>query len=133
MRTLKSPLTQKNKNSVRDYSAGNSDMIGLPGTKFRENVDKQVKAYIDKQKMKKQTKPNPAPKQVGTPRPQVKTKTEMSKVEGPMKMKVSKKTAYDVKQASNQKLKPNARKHYAENAQAAMKQKKSPAPKMKKC
>jgi len=50
----------------------------------------------------------------------------------PAKMKVSKKTAYDIKEASNQKLKPGARKHYAENAQAAMKNKKSPT-KMKKC
>jgi len=50
----------------------------------------------------------------------------------PAKMKVSKKTAYDIKEASNQKLKPSARKHYAENAQAAMKNKKSPAA-MKKC
>lgn len=41
--------------------------------------------------------------------------------------KVTKKTAYDIKEASNQKLKPSARKHYAENAQAAMKNKKSPA------
>jgi hypothetical protein len=37
--------------------------------------------------------------------------------------KVSKKTAFDIKEASNQKLKPAARKHYAENAQAAMKNK----------
>lgn len=42
----------------------------------------------------------------------------------PFKQKVSKKTAYDIKEASNQKLKPGARKHYAENAQAAMKNKK---------
>ena len=42
----------------------------------------------------------------------------------PMKQKVSKKTAYDIKEASNQKLKPSARKHYADNAQAAMKNKK---------
>lgn len=42
----------------------------------------------------------------------------------PMKQAVSKKTAYDIKEASNQKLKPSARKHYAENAQAAMKNKK---------
>ena len=38
--------------------------------------------------------------------------------------KVTKKTAFDIKQASNQKLTPTARKHYAENAQAAMKNKK---------
>jgi len=54
------------------------------------------------------------------------------KVVPPTKQKVSKKTAYDIKEASNQKLKPSARKHYAENAQAAMKNKKSPAA-MKKC
>lgn len=53
-------------------------------------------------------------------------------VSSPLNQKVSKKTAYDIKEASNQKLKPGARKHYAENAQAAMKNKKSPA-KMKKC
>jgi hypothetical protein len=41
----------------------------------------------------------------------------------PVNMKVSKKTAYDIKEASNQKLKPGARKNYAENAQAAMKNK----------
>jgi hypothetical protein len=45
-------------------------------------------------------------------------------LKSPMKQKVSKKTAYDIKEASNQKLKPGARKHYAENAQAAMKNKK---------
>jgi len=42
----------------------------------------------------------------------------------PLEQRVSKKTAYDIKEASNQKLKPGARKHYAENAQAAMKNKK---------
>jgi hypothetical protein len=36
-------------------------------------------------------------------------------------MKVSKKTAFNIKEASNQNLKASARKHYAENAQAAMK------------
>jgi hypothetical protein len=45
------------------------------------------------------------------------------KVVPPTKMKVSKKTAYDIKEASNQKLKASARKNYAENAQAAMKNK----------
>lgn len=38
--------------------------------------------------------------------------------------KVTKKTAYDIKQASNPKLKAGARKHYAMNAQAAMKNQK---------
>ena len=45
------------------------------------------------------------------------------KVVPPTKMKVSKKTAYDIKEASNQKLKASARKNYAENAQAALKNK----------
>jgi hypothetical protein len=38
--------------------------------------------------------------------------------------KVTKKTAYNIKEASNQKLTPTASKHYAENAQAAMKNQK---------
>ena len=46
--------------------------------------------------------------------------------------KVSKKTAYDIKEASNPKLKASARKNYADNAQAAMKDKKSPAKQMAK-
>ena len=61
-------------------------------------------------------------------------KKEYGKAKSPDMMKnVTKKTAYDIKEASNQKLTAGARKHYAENAQAAMKNKKSPAPKMKKC
>ena len=39
--------------------------------------------------------------------------------------KVTKKTAYDIKEASNPKLKAGARKHYAMNAQAAMKNQKN--------
>lgn len=38
--------------------------------------------------------------------------------------KVSKKTAYNIKEASNPKLTAKARKHYADNAEAAMKNKK---------
>jgi len=59
------------------------------------------------------------------------TPAQMKKM-SPAKMKVSKKTAYDIKEASNQKLKPGARKHYAENAQAAMKNKKHAPKQMKK-
>jgi hypothetical protein len=44
--------------------------------------------------------------------------------------KVSKKTAYDIKEASNPKMKASARKNYADNAEAAMKKKKSPAKQM---
>lgn len=36
-------------------------------------------------------------------------------------MKISKKTAYNIKEASNPKLKASAKKHYAMNAQAALK------------
>lgn len=67
------------------------------------------------------------------------SKTEQMKEYGKVKRspammkKVTKKTAYDIKEASNQSLKPSARKHYAENAQAAMKNKKTSAVKMKKC
>ena len=57
---------------------------------------------------------------------------EKIKVVSPVKMKVSKKTAYDIKEASNKKLKPSARKNYAENAEAAMKNKKSPVKMMEK-
>jgi hypothetical protein len=40
------------------------------------------------------------------------------------KKMVSKKTAYDIKEASNPKLKANARKNYAMNAEASMKNQK---------
>jgi hypothetical protein len=71
--------------------------------------------------------------QTRDPKAMVKTKATVDKAQSPAMMKkVSKKTAYDIKQASNQKLTAGARKHYAENAQAAMKNKKSPA-RMKNC
>jgi len=59
---------------------------------------------------------------------------EKKKAMPPMKQ-VSKKTAYDVKEASNPKLTASARKNYADNAEAAMKQMKpkASAAKMKKC
>ena len=61
-------------------------------------------------------------------------KKEYGRVKSPMKQ-VSKKTAYDIKEASNPKLKASARKNYADNAEAAMKQTKPKvsAVKMKKC
>jgi hypothetical protein len=72
-------------------------------------------------------------------------KKEYGKPKGPMQKvspmkQVSKKTAYDVKEASNPKLTASARKNYADNAESAMKQlakhkvsvKKAPS-KMKKC
>jgi hypothetical protein len=61
-----------------------------------------------------------------------KAKPMVKKAASPVAMKkVSAKTAYNIKEASNQKLTAGARKHYAENAQAAMKNK--PVAKMKKC
>jgi hypothetical protein len=61
-------------------------------------------------------------------------KKEYGRVKSPMKQ-VSKKTVYDIKEASNPKLKASARKNYADNAEAAMKQMKpkTSAAKMKKC
>ena len=67
-------------------------------------------------------------------------KKEYGKAKGPMQKvspmkQVSKKTAYDIKEASNPKLKASARKNYADNAEATMKQikPKASAAKMKKC
>jgi hypothetical protein len=60
-----------------------------------------------------------------TPKTTVAPKAGIAGANAPTKMKdVSKKTAYNIKEASNQKLTATARKHYAENAQAAMKNKK---------
>lgn len=67
-------------------------------------------------------------------------KKEYGKAKGPMQKvspmkQVSKKTAYDVKEASNPKLTASARKHYADNAEAGIKQMKPKVSvaKMKKC
>jgi len=62
-------------------------------------------------------KPTPAPAKP-TPAPAAATPAMQKK-----KM-VSKKTAYDIKEASNPKLKASARKNYAMNAEASMKNKK---------
>ena len=86
------------------------------------------------EQMKEYGKVKPAPKQVrSTSAPRGKATVDTKAGSPAMMKKVTKKTAYDIKEASNQKLTAGARKHYAENAQAAMKNKKSPAPKMKKC
>ena len=67
-------------------------------------------------------------------------KKEYGKAKGPMQKvspmkQVSKKTAYDVKEASNPKLTASARKDYADNAEAGIKQMKpkGSVAKMKKC
>lgn len=69
---------------------------------------------------KKATKAAPAPTTKPAPAPTTATTTPAMQ----KKKMVSKKTAYDIKQASNQKLTAGARKHYAMNAQAAMKNQK---------
>lgn len=84
-----------------------------------------------KAEMKKEYGKAKGPMQTRDPKAPVKTKATVDKAQSPVMKKVSKKTAYDIKQASNQKLTAGARKHYAENAQAAMKNK--PVAKMKKC
>jgi hypothetical protein len=50
-------------------------------------------------------------------------KKSTTKLKAPA-MKVTKKTAFDIKEASNPKLKASARKNYAMNAEAAMKNQK---------
>ena len=71
-------------------------------------------------------KPAPEPAKPATPPAQVKP-VSASVVPTPAMQKkkmVSKKTAYDIKEASNPKLKASARKNYAMNAEASMKNKK---------
>lgn len=98
--------------------------LGLENKTARsERKDKLTNIYAENAASRAENSYDPAAKQLRKP---------IAKKKSPAKMKVSKKTAYDIKEASNQKLKPGARKHYAENAQAAMKNKKTPA-KMKKC
>jgi hypothetical protein len=97
-------------------------------TAMAKHEKKESKA----EQMKEYGKVKSPMKQVGTPRPAAKARPTAAKVDSPAMMKkVTKKTAYDIKEASNQKLTAGARKHYAENAQAAMKNK--PVAKMKKC
>jgi len=93
------------------------DRLNVPSTK---PTKKAALAPATKPAPTTKTAPSPEPKPGGK-NVAVKTKTSTSPVQ--MK-KVSKKTAYDVKEASNPKLKASARKHYAMNAQAAMKNKK---------
>jgi hypothetical protein len=51
----------------------------------------------------------------------MKNKKTVEKKSMPPMKQVSKKTAYDVKEASNPKLTASARKNYADNAEASMK------------
>lgn len=90
--------------------SGRANVVGSPAKQLSKTATKKISATVMEDK---KVAPKAAKK-------------------SPMKQTVSKKTAYDIKEASNQKLKPKARKHYAENAQAAMKNKKSPT-KMKRC
>ena len=91
--------------------------------KKSSNVHAKPKPKAAKERLdtKKSTpapaKPTPAPAKP-TPAPAAATPVMQKK-----KM-VSKKTAYDIKEASNPKLKASARKNYAMNAEASMKNKK---------
>lgn len=64
------------------------------------------------------------PSQTKLEKKNTKDAMENKNMRPPFEQKVSKKTAYDIKEASNSKLSASARKNYARNAQAAMKNKK---------
>lgn len=68
----------------------------------------------------KKSATTPAPTAKPAPAPTTATVTPAMQ----KKKMVSKKTAYDIKEASNPKLKASARKNYAMNAEASMKNKK---------
>jgi hypothetical protein len=77
-----------------------------------------IKDKLAAKKAATANKPKPAPAPAKpTPAPAAATPAMQKK-------SVSKKTAYNIKEASNPKLSASARKHYAMNAQAAMKNKK---------
>jgi hypothetical protein len=78
-----------------------------------------VKGKIADRIANKKAKETPAPAPA-KPAPATDTATPAMQ----KKKMVSKKTAYDIKEASNPKLTAGARKHYAMNAQAAMKNQK---------
>lgn len=74
---------------------------------------------------KKEVKSTPMkPSQTKLEKNNTKDAMENKNMRPPFEQKVSKKTAYDIKEASNSKLSASARKNYARNAQAAMKNKK---------
>lgn len=74
---------------------------------------------------KKEVKKAPMkPSQTKLEKKNTKDAMENKNMRPPFEQKVSKKTAYDIKEASNSKLSASARKNYARNAQAAMKNKK---------
>jgi histone H1/5 len=85
-------------------------------TTFKEKITASIAAKKAKE-TPAPAKPAPAPAKPA-PAPAAETPAMQKK-----KM-VSKKTAYNIKEASNPKLSASARKHYAMNAQAAMKNKK---------
>lgn len=67
---------------------------------------------------------NIKPSQTALEKKNTRDAMENKNMRPPFEQKVSKKTAYDIKEASNSKLSASARKNYARNAQAAMKNKK---------
>lgn len=86
--------------------------------KAKSSMSSGVKAKLAAKKTASTpAKPAPAP---AKPAPATASATPAMQ----KKKMVSKKTAYNIKEASNPKLSASARKHYAMNAQAAMKNKK---------
>jgi hypothetical protein len=83
---------------------------------FKERITASIAAKKAKE-TPAPAKPAPAP---AKPAPAPETATPAMQ----KKKMVSKKTAYDIKEASNPKLKASARKNYAMNAEASMKNKK---------
>jgi hypothetical protein len=85
---------------------------------FREKLTASIAA---KKAKEAPAKPAPAPAPApAKPAPASETAEPLMQ----KKKMVSKKTAYDIKEASNPKLKASARKNYAMNAEASMKNKK---------
>jgi hypothetical protein len=82
----------------------------------KEKLHRIEKVLVPKKPMK--------PSQTALEKKNTRDAMENKNMRPPFEQKVSKKTAYDIKEASNPKLKASARKHYAMNAEASMKNKK---------
>lgn len=98
-------------------NAANKTPIQMASKSTGKSVLERTKAVGKLKENIAAKKSTPAPAKP-TPAPETATPAMQKK-----KM-VSKKTAYDIKEASNPKLKASARKNYAMNAEASMKNKK---------
>lgn len=87
-----------------------------PMKQTKPTAKKEVKVAPKAKKIK--------PSQTALEKKNIRDAVNNKNMRPPFEQKVSKKTAYDIKEASNQKLTASARKHYAMNAQASMKNKK---------